>query len=499
MKTIKRLWAFCLTVLLVLFGAICFVGCDEIVIENKTGNGRLHGVWYLRSFTYDGKYYSTPEKDVGKIYYLDGKYPVTYDYMQFTFFEDGGVELSGKNMETVTGQLVQYRQKRGYAGNFTVDFILGGNEYTGVEDAQFMETQQLTIEGANFRGDFVRAKGSYAYDDLLQERQMQEIDFFDVKDTLQISDIRKIQVASYAGSVDPAHRQPTEYTVSEAEEEIALIYAWVSGMNDQTLTEISPQEMADGGGARILTVCTDFGTFTISELSAKVVSIGGKYFKYGASMPSITGEEATYRFDYSLDEALHFYKWGRFIKDYSLKLSEIVFRKTEHFVDMLDVGFMLKQDVGTIKLYSDTLFYHEGTGTYYEIVGKEDFSIIFSTNESLTEKDLENIELLKETYEAKTPNCGEAFVVNYYGAYGTNGDVIVAMMTGSNMNYDAAIWTETVAGHSIEYSDGNRIAVLYDGEFYTLGDAYDKGYLTAKNVSEIADKHLIFSYFYVIQ
>ena len=57
-------------------------------------------------------------------------------------------------------------------------------------------------------------------------------------------------------------------------------------------------------------------------------------------------------------------------------------------------------------------------------------------------------------------------------------------------DYPAVCWGETIDGTTIYYSDGNRITVLYEGEFYTLTDAYENGYITAEELKDIAQKHI---------
>ena len=59
------------------------------------------------------------------------------------------------------------------------------------------------------------------------------------------------------------------------------------------------------------------------------------------------------------------------------------------------------------------------------------------------------------------------------------------MLAGEGEGFGAAFWTETVADYDFEYSDGNRIRVLYDNEFYTLTEAYENGYLTKENIADI--------------
>ena len=91
--------------------------------------------------------------------------------------------------------------------------------------------------------------------------------------------------------------------------------------------------------------------------------------------------------------------------------------------------------------------------------------------------------LLIQAYEEKYPQAGKATILHYCGTYESG--AIVAMLAGSDEGFDHALWTETVADYDFNYSNGNRIRVLYGGEFYTLTQAYENGYLTKENIANI--------------
>lgn len=90
---------------------------------------------------------------------------------------------------------------------------------------------------------------------------------------------------------------------------------------------------------------------------------------------------------------------------------------------------------------------------------------------------------LIQAYEEKYPQAGKAKILHYCGTY-ENG-AIVAMLAGSDEGFDDAMWTETVADYDFNYSNGNRIRALYEGEFYTLTTAYENGHLTKENIADI--------------
>ena len=104
---------------------------------------------------------------------------------------------------------------------------------------------------------------------------------------------------------------------------------------------------------------------------------------------------------------------------------------------------------------------------------------------SMAEMLPEDAVLLIQAYEEKYPNAGKATILRYCGRYESG--AIVAMLAGSDESFDCALWTETVADYDFNYSDGNRIRVLYDNEFYTLTEAYENGYLTKENIADILE------------
>lgn len=94
----------------------------------------------------------------------------------------------------------------------------------------------------------------------------------------------------------------------------------------------------------------------------------------------------------------------------------------------------------------------------------------------------ENYRKLCESYILDDPYIGYTYVEEYYGEFESG--AIVAMMGGGY--YTDALWDEIIDGIVIRYYNGNRIRVLYEGEFYTLTEAYELGYLTYDDIARIA-------------
>ena len=97
-----------------------------------------------------------------------------------------------------------------------------------------------------------------------------------------------------------------------------------------------------------------------------------------------------------------------------------------------------------------------------------------------------NYAVLIETYWLKNLRYTEFVNVSrYYGEFESG--AIVAMIDAGG--YDDEVWHEVIDGFSFYYHNSNRITVLYEGEFYTLTDAYKAGYITHDDLATIADLH----------
>lgn len=75
----------------------------------------------------------------------------------------------------------------------------------------------------------------------------------------------------------------------------------------------------------------------------------------------------------------------------------------------------------------------------------------------------------------------DAQVEKCYGIY--DGCVAVMVSDGLTGNFE---WKETVAGHTIHYSNGNSIVIYKKGEFFDLEEAYSLGILAEQEIAKIA-------------
>ena len=78
----------------------------------------------------------------------------------------------------------------------------------------------------------------------------------------------------------------------------------------------------------------------------------------------------------------------------------------------------------------------------------------------------------------------DVWIEKYYGTY--NGCVVV-MMTGEGIVYSQVTGGENIDGIIIGYPNSNRIKAWKDGKFYSLQEAFDKGFLNKEDIEIIAN------------
>ena len=91
------------------------------------------------------------------------------------------------------------------------------------------------------------------------------------------------------------------------------------------------------------------------------------------------------------------------------------------------------------------------------------------------------IEQIKEDY--RDGGAEGVYITEYYGVY--NGNCVPLVI---NNGFALAVLVEqTIAGETFVFADTSKVIdVWVDGEFFTLEEAYEKGYLTAEQIADIA-------------
>ena len=128
-------------------------------------------------------------------------------------------------------------------------------------------------------------------------------------------------------------------------------------------------------------------------------------------------------------------------------------------------GFISRQDLLAIK------YYHDKNGT----------------NKYLSEEDERRIKQAYFDYYLSDDENASIFyvgVVNYYGSFDGSEAVILSYSYTTDV-----IMEETVCGKKFIYNSDDKILLLRDGSFYSLQEAFDRGYVTEENVVAIWNGH----------
>jgi len=130
--------------------------------------------------------------------------------------------------------------------------------------------------------------------------------------------------------------------------------------------------------------------------------------------------------------------------------------------------YYIHTELGDLVFHYNDLFNIAGTGQYYQLIGKNLDELI-----------------CEYSYRMHEPMAEYVSIRKYYGRFASG--ALVAMIDSAD--YPCVVWEETVGNTVITYGDGNRILVLYNGDFYTLPEAYTAGYLTDEDLTVIAKLH----------
>lgn len=154
--------------------------------------------------------------------------------------------------------------------------------------------------------------------------------------------------------------------------------------------------------------------------------------------------------------------------------------------ETVTVKIKMAMDLGYIFLVNGEKITNERDvdGLYWEFtftMPSEDVVIDFKTYDGFLPD--YNYSRLIEAHWMKYPDAPWVSVRHYYGEFASG--AIVAMVDAGG--YAEYCWSETVAGYTFDYGDGNRITVLYEGEIYTLEEAYESGYLTNDDLKTICE------------
>ena len=101
--------------------------------------------------------------------------------------------------------------------------------------------------------------------------------------------------------------------------------------------------------------------------------------------------------------------------------------------------------------------------------------------------DTSGIDQLTAAHEAKYNDGRNAKVSKYYGQFASG--ALVGMIVDDKTAYEEFEWADEAYNGRIQYTDSNRIVVLYNGEFYTLQEAYRARIIGDNDLNLIREIH----------
>ncbi len=134
-------------------------------------------------------------------------------------------------------------------------------------------------------------------------------------------------------------------------------------------------------------------------------------------------------------------------------------------------------------------YYFDNALGRISILGKKHFVLdeVMYEIVNYNQVDLSAIQTIKTARENMFNDGRVAFGESYYGSFDSG--AIAAMITDDKTMYTEALWSEKIGDYTFRYYDGNRIVVFCDGEFYTLPEAYENGYLTLSDIYTVWKLH----------
>ena len=101
--------------------------------------------------------------------------------------------------------------------------------------------------------------------------------------------------------------------------------------------------------------------------------------------------------------------------------------------------------------------------------------------------DTSSVDQLIAAHEAKYNDGRKATVSTYYGQFASG--ALVGMIVDDKTTYQEYEWADEAYNGRIKYTDSNRIVVLYNGEFYTLREAYKQHIIGDNDLHLIREMH----------
>ena len=178
--------------------------------------------------------------------------------------------------------------------------------------------------------------------------------------------------------------------------------------------------------------------------------------------------------------------YSREIGDYKFifnKSTSLYVYENGVFTDLSEAygnGTVTKDELGTI--YERHLAYYSYfLGGYKEEPISDNIKIMENVKPSPIELTLEEKREIVWEYIDSEKDLEYSFGVRCYGKF----ENVYAVMIDGPYFYSAEMRGEKVAGYTFNFTNGQRMLVYFEGNFYSLLEAYERGIITKENVAAI--------------
>ena len=302
----------------------------------------------------------------------------------------------------------------------------------------------------------------------LDEKYLKDLKGADWLADVNVEDIASVKtIQGYAG-VAPGGRDIIRKTTDS--EVIKTIVEQYRSVEISALTR--EQTMVNGG--TIFSITFEFVDGSVKRFSLNNSIFwdrNGNPYKLVGGSPKLTDDmnvEKRYRFDTSYNGiAYQKDEYGNLVPVGEVNIGKLEFVSAyEPDGDVGPLKLIIKTEFGELRFFDGIViakgkYYQLAEGTVYDLVNTDGVTELVSAYELKHGKDT-------------------ASLIRYYGKYSSG--AVVGMFADCN---DKNAWSETIDYFTFNYNDGNRIVILYGGEFYTLGKAYEEGYITRENLRVI--------------
>ena len=231
------------------------------------------------------------------------------------------------------------------------------------------------------------------------------------------------------------------------------------------------QTMINGG--TIFSITFEFvdGSVKRFSLNSSIFWDGnGNPYKLVGGSPKLTDDmniEKRYRFDTSY-KGIAYQKdeYGQLVPVGEVNIRKLDFVKADDPTgDVGPLKLIIKTEFGELRFFDGIViakgkYYQLAEGTVYDLVNTDGVTELINAYELKHGKD-------------------SAPLIRYYGKYSSG--AVVGMFADCN---DKNAWSETNESYNLTY-EGNRVVILYNGNFYTREEAYEEGYITIDNLRAI--------------